>query len=84
MQCHHIIHKNNNYYLCAIEAQANLAQVLCHKFAILFCYVIKVMQIVAANINMFLFLQFVSYIGVLMINYNQPSRENFKQHDNKL
>ena len=42
------------------------------------------MQIVAANINMFLFLQFVSCIGVPMINYNQPSTENFKQHDNKL
>ena len=42
------------------------------------------MQIVAANINMFLFLQFVSCIGVPMINYyNQPSMENFKLHDNK-
>ena len=42
------------------------------------------MQIVAANIKMFLFLQFVSCIGVPMINYNQPSMEfNFKLHDNK-
>ena len=41
------------------------------------------MQIVAANINMFLFLQFVSCIGVPMINYNQPSMENFKLQDNK-
>ena len=41
------------------------------------------MQIVAANINMFLFLQFVSCIGVPMINYNQPSMENFRLHDNK-
>ena len=65
------------------KPQANLAQVLCHKFAILFCYVIKVMQIVPEDINMFLFLQFVSCIGVPMINYNQPSMENFKQHDNK-
>ena len=33
---------------------------------------------------MFLFLLFVSCNGVPVIDYNQPSMENFKQHDNKL
>ena len=42
------------------------------------------MQIVAGNIYMFLFLLFVSCIGVAVIDYNQPSMENFKQHDNKM
>ena len=32
---------------------------------------------------MFLFLQFVSCIGMPVIDYNQPSMENFKQQDNK-
>ena len=41
------------------------------------------MQIVAGNIYMFLFLLFVSCIGVPVIDYNQPSMENFKLHDNK-
>ena len=41
------------------------------------------MQIVAGNINMFLFLPFVSCNGVPMINYNQPSMEIFKQHNNQ-
>ena len=42
------------------------------------------MQIVAGNIYMFLFLLFVSCIGVPVIDYNQPSMDNFKQHNNKL
>ena len=43
----------------------------------------KVMQIVTGSIYMFLFLQFVTCIGVPMIDYNQPSIKIFKQHDNQ-
>ena len=59
-----------------------VAQVLSRKFAILCHYVFKVMQIVTGSIYMFLFLQFVTCIGVPMIDYNQPSIKIFKQHDN--
>ena len=41
------------------------------------------MQIVTGSIYMFLFLQFVTCIGVPMIDYNQPSIKIFKQHDNQ-
>ena len=60
-----------------------VAQVLSRKFAILCHYVFKVMQIVTGSIYMFLFLQFVTCIGVPMIDYNQPSIKIFKQHDNQ-
>ena len=39
--------------------------------------------IVTGSIYMFLFLQFVTCIGVPMIDYNQPSIKIFKQHDNQ-
>ena len=41
------------------------------------------MQIVTGSIYMFLFLQFVTCIGVPMTDYNQPSIKIFKQHDNQ-